>query len=201
MDKKEIIKEFVEFVEGKISFDEFEKKYETNPDYNKILDDKKPGEKFRCFSGMTVNEHMKLYKWSTTSGKLVVHRSVMFFLQYYNIPNNPTNIYQDEAQFKVDIQPSYVNIEDENFLNEIIEKSPKNMSKTKQKIWIKERIKEMFKFDSKPPRWIQDPEWPIVDGKPLVFKGQTKEQKNDERVYYTFYDPEDGKETTIMQFY
>jgi hypothetical protein len=59
----------------------------------------------------------------------------------------------------------------------------------------------MFKYDSKPPKWIQDPEWPIIDGKPFVFKSQTKDRKNDERVFYTFYNPETKEERVIIQFY
>ncbi len=59
----------------------------------------------------------------------------------------------------------------------------------------------MFKYDTKPPRWIQDPEWPIIDGKPLIFKSQTKEKLDDERVYYTFYNPETKEEQIVCQFY
>ena len=48
---------------------------------------------------------------------------------------------------------------------------------------------------------IQSPEWPIVNGKPLVFRGQSKEKKYDERVFYYFYDPDTGEETVIEQMY
>lgn len=201
MNREKIIKELVEFVEGKMSFEEFKKNYEENPDYYKLLDDKNPGEQFRCLSNITVNENMKLLKWSTADGKLVVHRSIMFFLLYYNVEINPTQMYQERVEFLVNIQPSYVNIEDEEFLNNIINQAPKELTFKKQKIWIKNKIKEIFKFDMKPPKWVQDPEWPIVDGKPLVFKGQTKEKIDDERVYYTFYNPETKEEKVIIQFY
>lgn len=207
MDKKEIIKEFVDFVEGKMSFEEFQNNYEKNDDYKKILDDKKPNEMFTYQKGETINQSLQhyknfpLFKWSTALGKLTVQSYIKRYLQYYNVPFQPTNIYMDEHKFRLSIQPSYVHIEDEKFLNEIIQQAPKELSKSKQKKWIKDKIKELFKFDNKPPRWVQDPEWPIVNGKPLVFKGQTKEQKNDERVFYTFYNPETQEETKVMQFY
>ncbi len=42
MDKKQIMKECVSFVKGKTTFDEFQRNYEKNSDYRKVLDDKKP---------------------------------------------------------------------------------------------------------------------------------------------------------------
>ena len=36
------MQEFIEFVEGRMPFNEFRRNYETNKDYKKLLDDKKP---------------------------------------------------------------------------------------------------------------------------------------------------------------
>lgn len=200
--KNAIIQEFVAFVEGRMPFDEFQRNYEANPGYKKLLDDKKPGKKYSAWRNRTINESMALYNWLTTDGKLVVHRSIMFFLQYYKIPVNPTQKYQNEAQYLVDIQPSYTDIEDEDFLNAIIASAPGGLTKSEKKKWLKEKIKSLFKYDKRPPRWIQGPEWPITNGKPLVFKGQTKEIPGEiEEIWYTFYDPETKEETVISQFY
>ena len=62
-------------------------------------------------------------------------------------------------------------------------------------------LKKLFRYDKTYPRWVQDPEWPIVNGKPLVFSHQSKGKKGDERVYYYFYDPETQMETVIAQIY
>lgn len=201
MDKNTIIKEFVDFVEGRMAFGTFQKNYETNPDYFKILDDDKPNEKFVYQKGKTLNQCLQIYKWSTVLGRLSVHSYIVRYLTYYNIPIKPTSHYLDERKFRIDVQPSYVSIDDEDFFNSIVALIPIELTTTQKKKWLKEKIKSLFKCDDKPPRWIQDPEWPIIDGKPLVFKRQTKELKNDERVYYTFYNTETGKETVVMQSY
>jgi len=195
------MQEFIEFVEGRMPFNEFRRNYETNKDYKKLLDDKKPNEKDTYRKNDTINQSLHYYKWSTTLGKLGVQHYITRYLQYYNVSVSPTAIYDDELQFMADIQPSYVNIEDEDFLNAIIASVPEELTKSQQKKWLKEKIKSLFVYDVKPPRWIQDPEWPIVNGKPLVFKSQTRERKDDERVWYTFYDPTTGEETTVSQFY
>ncbi len=201
MNKEKIIKEFIDFVEGRMSFKEFQQNYETNKDYYKLLDDIKPNNDFLYQKNKSINQCLEFYKWSTATGQNIVHSYIVRYLNYYNVKFQPTNKYSSRVKFIYDIQPSYVYIEDEEFLNNIINQAPKELSKTKKKSWIKNKIKEMFKYDTKPPRWIQDPEWPIIDGKPLIFKSQTKEKLDDERVYYTFYNPETKEEQIVCQFY
>ncbi|NLB61286.1 MAG: hypothetical protein GX802_02500 [Clostridiales bacterium] len=201
MDKQKIIAEFVEFVEGRMPFDEFEHNYKTNPDYFKVLEDKKPNKKFPYQKGKTINQCLRWFKWESTRGKVVVHDYIMRYLLSYKFSVIPTTYYIDELKFRAEIQPSYIEIEDEDFLNTIIATAPTELTKAQKKQWLKEKLKSLFKYDNKPPRWIQDPEWPIVNGEPLIFKSQTKERKDDERVFYTFYHPKTGEETIIEQAY
>ena len=201
MNKEKVINELIEFVEGRMSFKEFQQNYEANKDYYKLLEDVKPNDDFQYQKNKSINQCLKFYKWSTALGKNVVHSYIVRYLKYYNFEIQPTEEYLDKLKFISEIQPSYVDIEDEEFLNKIIEETPKEIFKTNQKKWLKDRIRSIFRYDSKPPRWIQDPEWPIVNGTPLVFKGQTKEKKDDERVYYYFYNPDTKEEKVIIQFY
>ena len=201
MDKKVIIQEFVDFVEGRMSFEVFWNNYETNKGYKKLLDDKKPNENTVYGKNDTINKSMSFHKWETTFGKLNAHNYIVKYLQYYNIPCTPTVAYRENFKFRQDIQPSYISIEDEEYFNSIIASVPIGLTVVQQKKWLKEKIKSLFVYEKSPPRWIQDPEWPIVKGKPLVFKGQTKNDPDDERVWYTFYDPDTGEETTVVQFY
>jgi len=201
MDKKTIIQEFVNFVEGRMSFEIFWQNYLTNKGYKKLLDDKKPNENTVYGKNDTINQSMSFHKWETAFGKLNAHNYIVRYLQYYNIACVPTTTYRENYKFRQAIQPSYISIEDEDYLNTIISTAPTDLSQTQQKKWLKERIKELFRYDKSPPRWIQDPEWPIINGKPLVFKGQTKDDPSDERVWYIFYDPDTLEETRIMQFY
>ena len=202
MDKKVIIQEFVDFVEGRMSFEVFWNNYENNHDYRDLLDICIGSEsRFTAWRKGTVNENIMLYDCTTCLGRQVVHRSIMFYLQYNNIITSPTTQYEDDVKFRQDIQPSYISIEDEEYFNSIIASAPTGLSVVQQKKWLKEKIKSLFVYEKSPPRWIQDPEWPIVSGKPLVFKGQTKNDPEDERIWYTFYDPDTGEETTVVQFY
>ncbi len=200
MNKEQLVLELIKFAEGDTDFTTFWNNYQKNKEYNKIFE-VKLGDKFRCFGKGTVNEHFAIYSPSTSMGKAVIHSDVCRYLEYHGYSFIKYSKYHDDLQFRIDIQPKYIYIDDEEFLNKIIADAPKELSKAKQKLWLKEKIKDLFKYDSKPPRWIQDPEWPIVDGKPLVFRNQTKEKSNDERVYYIFYNLETKEETKVMQFY
>lgn len=199
--KTQIIQEFIDFAEGRMSFENFKNNYEKSSYYKDILEDRGPAEKFYCFAGGTVNAHLRLFDWETRAGKSVVHKDIVRYLEYYGFKINPTKKYEEAYLFLLDIQPSYVHIRDESFLEKLIESAPKGVSQAKLKKWLKDKIKELFQYEDKKPRWIQDPEWPIVNGKPLVFRYQSRQVKNDERVNYYFYDPETMEETVITQFY
>ncbi|MCL2522492.1 MAG: hypothetical protein FWE36_06500 [Erysipelotrichales bacterium] len=200
MDERKIIENLIEFIEGKTSFDIFWREYKNNTYLQKMLEIKL-GEKYQRFGNRTINENIEKSNSNTLYGRAVIYEDIYCYLLYRGIQFNRNDIYSKELEYRNSLQPSYVSIEDEDFLNQIIESAPNDLSKTNQKKWIKDKIKSLFLFDKKPPRWIQDPEWPIVDGKPLVFIKQTKETLNDERVFYTFYNPESGEETIVVQFY
>lgn len=59
-------------------------------------------------------------------------------------------------------------------LKPLIESIPKDLSKTKRVAMGKEKIRALFRYDKSYPRWIQGAEWPIVNGKPLVFSHQER---------------------------
>jgi len=201
MDKRAIIQEFVDFVEGRMSFEEFWNRYETKEQYKKILNDKKPNEKYLYQKDKTINDCLGFYALSSPRKKMGFHSYILRYLEHYNISFTPTTQYEDEYKFRIEIQPSYVLIEDEEYLKEIISSAPDGLTAAQRKKWLREHIKGLFRYEKSPPRWIQDPEWPIVQGKPLVFRGQTKSEANDERVWYMFYDADTGEETVVMQFY
>lgn len=201
MDKKSIIQILVKFVEGNISFKEFRDHIESDDSILSLLEDKNPNQDFPYQKNKTIKECLFFYRWESSAGRLNVHKYILRYLDFYKVANVPTPIYQDDWRFRIEIQPSYVNIRDDEYLDRIICSAPKELSQAQRKKWLKDKIKNLFKYETKPPRWIQDPEWPIVEGIPLVFKSQSKEKTNDERVLYQFYNPINNEEMVIVQFY
>jgi hypothetical protein len=91
------------------------------------------------------------------------------------------------------------------FMTEKVVPLDSDLSDAKKTKLIKERLKEYFKYVDKPPKWIQSPDWPIRDGKPLIFVGQLSidapELFHDKGAAYLFYDPAKEGFETVAQFY
>ena len=203
INKEELEQELLDFVEGRMDFDTFWQNF-LSKKYEPCLKIKIGYiKRFSFLDDGSFSDNLAFFIKNTKVfyAKSRICDVISYYLEYRQIPFKITTKYSDEMKLMAAIQPSYIDVEDTDFLNSIIQQAPEGLKKVEKKKWLKEKIKSMFKYDIKPPRWIQFPEWPIVNGKPLVFKSQTRLLKNDERVFYTFYDPDTLEETVIMQFF
>ena len=116
-----------------------------------------------------------------------LHMEVINSLPINNIKNKKQYILEVDKLIK-----SY-----EGKAKKIYDEAPANLSKHDKLIWCKKSVKEIFKYETKIPRWIQQPEWPIVDNRPLVFKYQKTSSEGVEQ--YFFYDPYTGETRIIEQ--
>nr|MDE5722265.1 hypothetical protein [Clostridia bacterium] len=99
--------------------------------------------------------------------------------------------------FLEQLLPEWIGIDNISFLQNLMSMAPKRMSKTQQLRWGKAKIKELFKFDNKKPEWMQQPEWPIINGRPLIFSHQETDEEGFEK--YFFYDNETNQQVVIKQ--
>ncbi len=69
------------------------------------------------------------------------------------------------------------------------------------KVLVKEKINSDFICLKGKPKWIQDPNWPIDDGKPLVFVGELDmtDISHDTTKVYVFYNAKNKSFTNIKQ--
>ena len=200
----------IDYVEGKIDVSEFRQLFRINDRLQKLLKKKiKPRyEAYRRYDYNMYNYLMQSYEfkkfnWDTVETRYTLHFVLKMWLDCFHIPyDNSYTRYSDDYNYILRIQPSWLDItDDQGLFDKILAERPKELSSTKQTEWGKAVLRKMFRYDKTYPRWVQDPEWPIVNGKPLVFSHQSKEKNGDERVYYYFYDPETKKETVITQIY
>ena len=210
MDKEEAIEVMKSFASGQITAEEFWEKFKADETIKNIL--VKDEEKWEIPLALESG-----YNWSSWAEH--IYKGPMNFQSYretehlhwiirkYILRNHMPFVfgtfYTDRYMFLVNIQPSWLDTDNEEFLkNEIVNKIPAEMKTKSQKIkWCRNKIKEYFRYDRSPPRWIQSSEWPILNGKPLVFKRQSKEGPSDEGVDFYFYDPDTKEETVVTQFY
>ena len=198
---EEAIQIMKDFVEGKMPIEDFKYQYDNNP-LIKANFSKYPNRPLKMDIGYEYIPYMDTLDIRKISGATDMHGLFREFFELNNYPCVPTEKYREKYRFLLKIQPDWLDIFDEDFLEgQIVSKAPADLSEAKKIKWCKDKIKDLFRYDLRPPRWVQGAEWPIVNGRPLVFKNQSKEKKDDERVYFCFYDPDTKQETIVTQFY
>ena len=205
---KQEVQIIIDYVEGKIDVSEFRKEFFNNPSVKQLLKSKIYIEGYKWCDYNIYDYIIRQIKplnnnWNNIYSRYVIWGQLVEFLKYFKVPYNTAyDKYRQDYLYLLKIQPSWLDItDDQGLFDKILAERPKELSGTKQTEWGKAVLRKMFRYDKTYPRWVQDPEWPIVNGKPLVFSHQSKEKNGDERVYYYFYDPETKKETVITQIY
>lgn len=66
---------------------------------------------------------------------------------------------------------------------------------------VRDRITDRFTMLRRPPRWLQSPAWPVVDGVPATFVGQLDlaELRHDTSAVYVFLHQPTGELITVEQ--
>lgn len=198
----------IDYVEGRMDVSEFRKEFLNNPSVKQLLKSKIKIDYLKYY-GYNLYDYFNRQlnpiknNWNNVYSRYVIWFNLRLFLNYNNIVfSNGYTKYDDDYNYLLSIQPSWLDItDDQGIFDRILAERPKELSKTKQIAWGKAKLKELFRYNRTYPRWVQAPEWPIVNGKPLVFSHQSKEKKDDERIYFYFYDPETREETVVEQMY
>ncbi|MFB2586727.1 hypothetical protein [Herbiconiux liukaitaii] len=99
----------------------------------------------------------------------------------------------------VQAQPSWLSIDNHPLGAEVLS-STAGLPAEQRTDAIRRAIEERFRSLDQTPRWIQSPEWPIVDGRPLIFVGALDISKirHDVTDLYVFID-DTGRTVTVEQ--
>ena len=194
--------------EIKIMKDYLQDKYSTEEFWNvlnsnKNLMDLLVNNRKRTQSSKDNDYPRYIYKMYEKNQSLNMKIQLMFtitnFLTTNNIEYKITNRDYKKYSLFQSFLPSWLSINKEQFLENLWNSSPKDSTKANKIKWCKNWIKEHFVYNSKPPNWLQEPEWPIINGTPLIFVEQETDANNPSREIYTFSDV-NGEKYYIEQF-
>jgi hypothetical protein len=198
--KQQLIYYMKDFVEGKMSVYDFWDVFKNNEEIRSllILDSKKNRKFPTYYDPEYLLERVDINK---LRDRVEIFWTVKRYFKNNKISTNPCNDDEKYLKFISSIQPNWLEI-DEELLTKIVNSAPKELTKKEKEEWCKANIKEMFAYTDKPPMWMQNPEWPIIDGKPLIFKYQSNDAKDHtvSKIDYYFYNPDNGEEVVIEQF-
>lgn len=201
--KEEYIKILLDFAEGRTTAEQFLEVWKTNENLRELIINcpNRPDESGIDFNPVVLHtKNLKIDSYRDSSGLYTMAKK---YLLRNKIEFKPNAFYNNRYDFLLKMQPDWLDLDynNEKFLIDLANSAPKGLSEEQKIKWCREKLKEYFKYDNSPPRWIQSPEWPIINGKPLVFKGQSGDRKESELVKFFFYDPKTGEETVVEQYY
>ena len=189
--------------EFKILID-FEQEIYTNKKLEELLSDETVNWYGTYFHKSSPYLFLAEQNYNNAGGRLNAQGAVKLFLKKMNIEVNSTNKYSEEYDLLLTTSPKYLDI-DPNFFEKYILPTDKSLSKTDKKQIIKKNIEQLFKYQTKPPKWIQNPNWLIKNDKPMYFLGQVDIKNcnlfHDNGSVYLFVDTETGNIETVKQFY
>lgn len=198
------IKILIDFAEGRLSSDDFKQEIYTNKKLEKLLSDKSIN-----WSGTYLQEsspflYLASQNYSVAVGRLNAQGAVELFLGKMGIDVNSTAEYSEAYDVMLTASPKYLDI-DSAFFEKYILPADKSLSKTDKKQVMKKKIEQLFKYQTKPPKWIQNPDWLIKNDKPMYFLGQVDIKNSDlfhdDGCVYLFVNTETGDIETVKQFY
>lgn len=204
---RKAFKPIIDYVEGKMSATDFHHLFETDAELQELLkiklsrkheylyeDDYCLFNYFKHFGKNYEND------WEAVGTRGELQDGLKLLLKKYHILYKRYKKYENDYDFLLEIQPDWLDCADGKIWSDLIDSIPHDLSKTKRIAMGKAKIKELFRYDKSYPRWVQGSEWPVVNGKPLVFSHQERVKGDDYHYLYHFYDPDTKEETIVEQF-
>ncbi len=201
------MKNIFDFAQGKLTYDEFEVIFESDPDIWKRIQSLVPADiaeptcEFRniypnmCgFETNNYNVKDTIMSFGYAASHILAH-SLISTLVKYNYPDivvkDPPSNSAEDVLDKLKLE--YLS---GNEVDEIIKDTFCQYSDNKKE--LKKALKELFHLSRKHPDWVQEPEWPMGKSSPMEYIGC---RENGEKMEYDFKDVDTGEIKTVEQFY
>ncbi|WP_036153784.1 hypothetical protein [Maribacter forsetii] len=194
------------FVEGSLSSQEFEQELISNIELIEFLSNENLVSDNMNLEGLSSPYYYLIdQNYNNAGARLNAHDICSKILNVINIEFIATTAYDEFYDLIISSQPKYLDIDTLFFENHIYKPEYKTLSKSSQKKEIKKIILRLFQFESKAPKWIQNPQWLIEDNKPLYFLGQYAIKNSnvfhDDGFIYLFIKKDTKEIRTIVQLY
>lgn len=211
----------IDYLEGRILPAEYESMIENDEGLyrwiqNMVPDGKQfsyctPPSKELVFYPYDIRDVMKVHERlsyggpkGTPSYHYHIHAAILhlFTVAFPNIQITADKRFSVMRELCLSAVPSYIGgseVVQHNIIGKLLENIPVNLPISKQRQLAKVRIREAFHIeDNKYPRWIQAPEWPINNGKPMKYLKTVR--VNSEFLQHFFVDDDTGDVKVVDDF-
>lgn len=190
------------FVEGKISFDDFWRIYTADEILINELKTKE-NELFYRKGFFDSLERVQKIDVSNIVMRVEIFRIMEHYLRFLRqIKNTPCNDEHEYLNAIESIIPNWLYAHRVSELIPFFADIDESLPLLDKKIMYKDIIDNAFKCKEKRPYWLQPSEWPIMDNGPLLFAHQdgNPDDNNTDVINYFFVNEETGEEIIITQF-
>ncbi len=205
------------FAEGKMSFPDFDIEQTMHPEMwswlQSLLSDdiiRQPNHVFwsKCHSRQALEANSFRVKSTVMTFGL---DSTLGQARAHDIIGNLVSLAYPEVQLKMPYTMSSFDLlqsigldciggmEADKIARDIINTVPSGLSIKERKKEAKRLLQEVFHISRKKPVWIQEPEWPVYEGRPMKYI--RTEKINDEAQNHIFIDLETGATRTVFDAY
>lgn len=169
------------FVEEKLSTEELEMALYSNQELISLLENTKAKP---YMNSNSTYEYLISQDLTSLDAKLNLMDIFRGILDYKHIPYSSNSTTEKNFDLILEAIPNWIPA-DMGYLNSLYDKYKPKTATTFKKI-----IKEYFICMDKHPKWLQEPDWPIVDNIPAMFLGQLdiSKLKHDTTYLYIFWD-------------
>lgn len=169
------------FVEEKLSIEELEMALYSNQELISLLENTKAKP---YMNSNSTYEYLISQDLTSLDAKLNLMDIFREILDYKHIPYSSNSTTEKNFDLILEAIPNWIPA-DMGYLNSLYDKYKPKTVTTFKKI-----IKEHFICMNKHPKWLQEPDWPIVDNIPAMFLGQLdiSKLKYDTTYLYIFFD-------------
>ena len=160
----------VDFAQGRLTEREFEAALYENPRFEDVLDDDPhlaPG----TYVGTSVYLFVLRQNFGLPGGVLNAHGAIVQFLERNGHEIDPTGEFAIRHDLLLQAQPTWLDVP-EKYLVEQVLPPLKHLQHGDLLGALKVELRRRFRYNRKPPIWLQGSRWPINENGPLVFLGQ-----------------------------
>lgn len=193
----------LDFVEGRVSGKDFEQHLYHNADLETLLADPKLKWHDTYIKTNPYDYAIGLH-YDEPGGVLDAQGAMELFLQRKGLPYKRTKVYSDFYGLLLKAQPKWLGVEI-SYISDHILPEANGRSGQELQTWLRIRLKELFRYYKKPPKWIQSPAWPINENGPMYFLGQINlddcELFHDAAAVFVFMDVKSREIRSVVQVY
>lgn len=196
---RDALESAVAFIEGRLAPLDFETELAVNAQLEKFLLELPPIQPYSS-PNFSLYHYLIGLNYSDPGDLINAQDAIAKGLLQCDVDVKPST---QQAQFfdlLLSAQPGWLSA-DTAYLASLLSDAPTDLSHKELRSWLRKRILELFRYTSKPPRWIQSPDWPIGAKGPLVFLGQINLPNyfHDQASVFVFHDPASGECKNIIQ--